>query len=211
MQWLFVDTLIPFRFEWRSVDRLVKVLILHYIADSTKMPEAFEAFLSRRCPIIVVAKWTMIDNDVSMIFVGNKYKQNGKNSCRTLKIHKIHKKYKGNIHNGNWIEIATKSAIPSFVGLVSSNQSRLIVKTKTSVPSVPPTSTPHLPLRSNEFAASAVYCKLSRGPPAARNPPPPPAIPGMHVRGLAAVKRGAVIAVLSAIGPSDISNRAPGS
>lgn len=70
----------------------------------------------------------------------------------------------------------------------------------------------HLPLlRSNEFAASAVYCKLSRGPPAARNPPPPPAIPGMHVRGLAAVKRGAVIAVLSAIGPSDISNRAPGS
>lgn len=70
---------------------------------------------------------------------------------------------------------------------------------------------PHLPLRSNEFAASAVYCKLSRGPPAARNPPPPPAIPGMHVRGLAAVKRGAVIAVLSAIGPSDISNRAPGS
>lgn len=53
-----------------------------------------------------------------------------------MKIHKIHKKYKGNIHNGNWIEIATKSAIPSFVGLVSSNQSRLIVKTKTSVPSV---------------------------------------------------------------------------
>lgn len=93
-----------------------------------------------------------------------------------------------------------------------SNQSRLIVKTETSVRSTNAPPLYHLPLlRSNEFAASAVYCKLSRGPPAARNPPPPPAIPGMHVRGLAAVKRGAVIAVLSAIGPSDISNRAPGS
>lgn len=109
-----------------------------YTADSTKMPEAFETFLSRRCPIIVVANWTMIDNDVSIISVWNKYKQNGRNSCILSSIDDtkwIHKTYKGNIHNGNWIEIATKSVIPCFVGLISSNQSRLIVKTKTSAPS----------------------------------------------------------------------------
>lgn len=83
---------------------LLTYRFLSYTADSTKMPEAFEAFLSRRCPIIVVASWTMIDNDVSIISVWNKYKQNGRNSCILSSIDdtkSIHKTYKGNIDNGN--------------------------------------------------------------------------------------------------------------
>lgn len=133
----YIDSPLPRMVILKSIV-LLTYRFLRYTADSTKMPEAFEAFLSRRCPIIVVASWTMIDNDVSIISVWNKYKQNGRNSCILSSIDdtkSIHKTYKGNIDNGNWIEIATKSGIRCFVGLLSSNQSRLIVKTKTSAPS----------------------------------------------------------------------------
>lgn len=104
MQWLFVDTLIPFRFEWRSVDRLVKVLILRYIADSTKMPEAFEAFLSRRCPIIVVAsgRWSIMTS---------RWSSSGISTNKMAKIlveHWRYIKYIRNIKETSTMEIESK-------------------------------------------------------------------------------------------------------
>lgn len=104
MQWLFVDTLIPFRFEWQSIDRLVKVLILRYIADSTKMPEAFEAFLSRRCPIIVVAsgRWSIMTS---------RWSSSGISTNKMAKIlveHWRYIKYIRNIKETSTMEIESK-------------------------------------------------------------------------------------------------------